>query len=84
MQRTRGDGRLECHEPFDFAAGGMFYASRAAVRLNARSVYRVLHETVHAERRFKRRTPLYGYIYERLWGRMLNCSSAPTNSFLKS
>lgn len=82
VQRTRN--LLECQEPFDFVSGGMFYASRAAVHLNTRSVYRVLHETVHAERRFKRRTPLYPYVYERLWGRVLNCSSEPTNSFLKS
>lgn len=65
---------LSCAEPFEFVTGGMFYLSRATVHLNARSFYLAMHDMLYAEGRFKRRAPLYPYIYERLWPRLFNCS----------
>ena len=66
--------RLSCHEPFPFVAGGMFCLSRAAVHAYKRPFYLAMQDMLYAERCFKKRAPLYPYVYERLWGRLFNCS----------
>ena len=64
---------ISCEEPFYFTNGGMFYVARENVRVHDRALYRKIHRMLAGEARYKRRAPLYPYIFERLWERLLDC-----------
>ena len=56
-----------CHPPFQFSAGGMFYASRYAIRQHQLEKYTKMKKMITAEARYTRRDNLVGFVFERLW-----------------
>lgn len=66
-----GARRTDCKPPFSFAAGGQFVVTRARARRLSRVRYAQMLQLLRQEARYKRRAPLYPYVFERLWGRLL-------------
>jgi len=63
--------RTSCKPPFAFAAGGQFVISRARAHKLNRARYADMVRMLNGEVWYKHRAPLYPYIFERLWGRVL-------------
>ena len=77
LRRAEGvASHISCAEPFLFTNGGMFFASRDAVWARRRLVYNEMMFKLMGEAKYKKRSPLYPYIFERLWDRILSCSSS--------
>lgn len=66
-----GSRRTSCEPPFTFAAGGQFIVRATRARRLGRARYVEIAQMLRREARYTRRAPLYPYIFERLWGRLL-------------
>jgi hypothetical protein len=60
-----------CRAPFPFAAGGQFVLTRQRARALSRARYAEMLAMMRGEARYKRRAPLYPYVFERLWHKLL-------------
>ena len=78
VRATRGSLH-DCRQgPFVFSTGGQFYATAHSIRRHSQSFYAAALSTFEPSQNY-----LYAYVWERMWARVLDCTTMPSTTILQ-